>query len=205
MPESPATVPALAVDEVHVWLHPRAAMERSGPGLRRVLPHYLGQDAQHARVVIGEHGQPRLAAPFARLGFSASHAGAWLMLAFALDLQPGIDIEAIRPRPNALKLADRYFPASEAAELRALPPATQEQRFYQAWTAREAILKATGRGIAYGLDRLRLAVSQEHPRLLSITDDDPAAWQLHPLQAPDGHVATVAWRGPPRRIRRMPD
>ena len=188
-------------DQVQLRLCRRRAGESSEAQLRRLLRPALGAAAAQAPIVRGSHGRPELAPPHAALRFSLSHCGPWLLCALATGVQPGVDIEALRPRPNALAIAERYFDPQEAAELRALPAALQEQRFYRAWTAREAVLKAIGRGLAFGLQRLRIGIDAgDAPRLLALAGDDPAAWQLQALAAPAGFVATLAWRGAPRRV-----
>ena len=53
-----------------------------------------------------------------------------------------------------LAVAERYFSAAEAAQLRALTSDAQPRRFLQLWTLKEAYLKAIGTGLAGGLGRM---------------------------------------------------
>jgi 4'-phosphopantetheinyl transferase len=201
LPAAPAPAGHPPADQLHLHWLARAPGERSAGGLRQVLAGYLGDTALDARIDVGAHGRPELAPPHAALRFSLSHCGPWLLVAVAVGVQPGVDLEATRPRPNAARLARRYFDADEAAELLALPAAARELRFYQGWTAREAVLKAVGRGLAFGLGRLRIGVDADGAlRLRRLAGDDPAAWQLQALSAPAGHLAALAWRGPPRTV-----
>jgi 4'-phosphopantetheinyl transferase len=100
-----------------------------------------------------------------------------------------------------MQLAERFFHPEETAALLALDRSEQEQAFLQLWTAKEAVLKAMGRGIAFGLERLRLAVPPAAPRLLWMDEDDATQWQLHSLSPGNGFVASLAWRGIARGIR----
>ena len=75
--------------------------------------------------------------------------------------------------------------------LAALPAAERSTAFLELWTAKEAVLKATGRGIAFGLHRLQ--VTREPPRLTWLDGDDANAWQLQRLQ--------MWWRATRQRAR----
>src|SRR5699024_314193 len=66
----------------------------------------------------------------------------------------GCDLELARPRPRALEIAQRYFTAAEAGWLARLDGPAREAAFVRIWCAKEAMLKAHGRGIAFGLHRL---------------------------------------------------
>src|SRR3546814_6516543 len=63
----------------------------------------------------------------------------------------GADLELLRPRPRALALAERFFVRSETGALLALPAEAREAAFVRLWCAKEAVLKAHGRGLAFGL------------------------------------------------------
>src|SRR3546814_11324671 len=62
----------------------------------------------------------------------------------------GADLELLRPRPRALALAERFFVRSETGALLALPAEAREAAFVRLWCAKEAVLKAHGRGLAFG-------------------------------------------------------
>lgn len=207
-PSTPAATARPAADGVGVWRFAHRPGERSTSRVRQVLGQCLGVHAAAVELVAGPHGAPRLAAGVdvheggaaGGIGFSASHAGDWMLVAVARGLQPGVDLERLVPRPNALAIARRYFTAEEAAWLEALPGPAREQLFYRLWVAREAVLKAIGRGLAFGLDRLRIDPDPVRPSLAWLDGDDACAWQLRWLAVPEGYVGALAWRGEPRRI-----
>jgi len=193
-------VPDLGEDEVHVWHFAYRREQGRGP-LLDLLAGYLGVAAGAVRLAAGEHGRPRLAdAADAALDFNWSHCADHAAVAVARRLAPGIDIERRDERGNALRLAQRYFHPAETAALAGLPAAERSAVFLELWTAKEAVLKATGRGISFGLHRLHVT-SGLPPRLLSLDGDDVAAWQLQRLRVDDLHVAALAWRGGRRTIR----
>ncbi|MBE1162120.1 4'-phosphopantetheinyl transferase family protein [Dyella acidiphila] len=185
---------------VHVWLLDYRKAQKRAP-LCALLGAYLGLPADAVVLVEGEHGRPELASPWNQLlQFNWSHSGDKAIIAVARGLAPGIDIEHLRPRPRAMQLAERFFHPDEVADLATLPADARERAFMQLWTGKEAVLKALGRGVAFGLHRLRLTVAPQTPALLWLENDDISQWRLHPLDIDADHAATLAWRGPPRTI-----
>lgn len=191
----------LGDDAIQVWyLDYRPAQGRQP--LRRILAAYLGIDADQVGLVEGEHGRPRLdPAHGSPLDFNWSHSGDHALIAVARGISPGIDIERRRPQPRALPLARRFFDSDEADALAALPENARGAAFLELWTAKEAILKAHGRGIGYGLQRLRILATDAQLRLVRFDDEDIGAWQLRRLAIAPDLIAALAWRGPSRTIR----
>ena len=186
---------------LHVWrlrYDPRCGRAP----LLALIAGYLGVPADAVQLVDGPHGRPQLApAQAGELDVNWSHSGDCALVALGRRVAPGIDVERRRPRPRALELARRYFHPHEAAWLAAQPEARREEAFLALWTAKEAVLKALGRGLAFGLDRLQIGLATGAPQLLQLAGDDAAAWQLHALDIGPGHHAAIAWRGAPRDIR----
>ncbi|WP_233840280.1 4'-phosphopantetheinyl transferase superfamily protein [Dyella sp. 2HG41-7] len=191
---------ALDGDTIHVWQLRYERTQRREP-LRALLGAYLGLSADAVAFVEGEHGRPELAEPWNRhLQFNWSHSGDIALVALARGIVPGIDVERLRPRAHAMEIAERFFHPDETSALTALDDAQRDQGFLQLWTGKEAVLKAMGRGIAFGLDRLRLTVSPATPQLIWLDGDDATQWQLQPISLNAGYVACVAWRGPAQAI-----
>ena len=189
----------LGKHNIHVWLLNYSRTQRREP-LRALLGVYLALPADAVVLVDDEHGRPELASPWNQfLQFNWSHSVDTAIIAIAQGVTPGIDIERIRPRPRAMQLAERFFHREETAALYALENGQRERAFLELWTGKEAVLKALGRGLAFGLDRLRLTAAPV-ARLLWLDGDDASQWQLHRLDLGTDHVASVAWRGPSRTI-----
>jgi 4'-phosphopantetheinyl transferase len=141
-------------------------------------------------------GRPRLVGDAAGCDASWSHSGDRLLLAFGRALQLGVDLERERPRPRALALARRFFARAEADWLATLHGPARESAFVRLWCAKEAVLKAHGRGLAFGLQRLRFA---ERGNMLFLADCDaalgaPGDWSLREWSPQPGYRAALAWR-----------
>jgi len=124
------------------------------------------------------HGKPTVAGG---PGFSFTHAGAVVGVA-VLDGGPvGLDVEPVRAMPDLDGVARHVGAPAEPAA------------FFRAWTRKEALLKATGDGLASPMAAI---VLDEHGVVEWRGDGAPdgPVW-LRDLVAPDGSPAAVAGLG----------
>jgi 4'-phosphopantetheinyl transferase len=150
-----------------------------------------------------------LAEPFARsargrplagdggLDLNWSHSGEGLLVAAGRGIRVGVDLEYLRPRPRALPLARRFFTGEEARLLEGMGDDAREAAFVRLWCAKEAVLKAHGEGLSFGLHRLRFAPAGDGWQLV---DCDPALgaaayWTVHAFAPAPDYLASVAWAG----------
>jgi 4'-phosphopantetheinyl transferase len=97
-------------------------------------------------------GRPRLEPPWPELGVSLSSRGSLLAVAFSPTGSVGVDIEPDDPALDAARLAVDHFSSAEARLLAACASAgAARDLFLRLWTLKEAVLKATGRGVYDGL------------------------------------------------------
>lgn len=135
----------------------------------------------------------------APLGFSVSHSGAWVAVAVSASRPLGLDLEHCRHAlPGEL---DELLSPAEAAWLRQHQPAQSEaERFYHAWTLKEALGKCYGRhgeGHSPLLHRVHgyaghLALP-EHELLLAICAPARLHCKLQLGSRPASVVALNAW------------
>ena len=115
----------------------------------------------------------------------------------------GVDVECIRPMPNAAELLERFFSPDEVQQWRQMPAERQLRAFFQGWTRKEAWLKAVGSGLSFPLNQF--CVTLDGPaRVLSIRGDtgEAARWWLESCEPCDGCVAAVAMRGKAGAVRK---
>jgi 4'-phosphopantetheinyl transferase len=110
---------------------------RSHGALRAILSRETNARLDFA---VAEAGKPYLPAE-PRLKFNLAHSHEMAVVGVALDVEVGVDVEKIRPMPDYVALAERFFPPSQAAEV------ADEHDFFRRWTRIEAVLKARGVGI----------------------------------------------------------
>lgn len=141
-------------------------------------------------------GRPQLQPPLQAHDCNWSHSGEGLLVAVGEGVDLGVDLEWRRPRPRALALAERFFSPPEVQWLQASPDDTHEARFLRLWCAKEAVLKAHGQGLSFGLHRL---VFVEDEGVLVLHDCDAAlgaasAWTVRELAPAPGYLGALAWR-----------
>jgi 4'-phosphopantetheinyl transferase len=201
-------VPPLEEGEIHVW-HDQAPAAGSAAvsaharaRLDALACAYAGSSTPPA-IATGPHGKPH-APSLPWLEFNLSHAGTHLLLAFARHQPLGIDLECTQRRPPTEGIARRYFAASEAEALERLPPERRARLFLDLWTHKEAVLKAMGHGLSFGLERVVFALEGDRVAGLQAVGDDGggvAGWHILRLAPAPTLLGTLAWRGAPRTVR----
>jgi 4'-phosphopantetheinyl transferase len=163
--------------------------------LRVVLGSYLGMAPQKVELAYLEDGKPQLADPLlaAKLQFNLSHSGAWMLLALSRGLPLGVDIERLRPLSAQGWALAQLFNAGEREVLSVVPQARREEAFIAAWTLKEAVGKADGRGIraqADTTDLLRAWFSQEDAQ--PCRNGILAGYQIAHFSPAPGYCAALA-------------
>ncbi|ADP15914.1 4'-phosphopantetheinyl transferase superfamily protein 2 [Achromobacter xylosoxidans A8] len=163
--------------------------------LRRLLSARLNCYPGRLRFAANKHGKPRLdvacsadPAPY----FNVSHAGGFALIALSDSVPVGVDIERRDPHCDVASLSRLVLSTHELES-----PEERRLDFFDCWTAKEAVLKALGLGVA------------EHLQRLSVFGPGPAGgscYALHRenlegpnvdvlrLDSPSGYAAALAWQ-----------
>jgi 4'-phosphopantetheinyl transferase len=134
--------------------------------LRIVLGDATDAAPEQLRIHKAEYGKPYLA-DFPDLAFNLSHTANKMVVAMAYNCALGVDIEQCKLRKTLAALVDKCFAQEEKSYWQQLPEAQQAQAFYQFWVRKEAFVKATGRGIALGLNQCAIN-PKNHNEFLTI-------------------------------------
>src|SRR5262249_30459782 len=150
-------------------------------------------------LVYANHGKPSLTAKFADAGihFNLAHSDDLALFAFTRAGEVGVDVEWIRPLKDMEELVARFFSARESELFRELAASERPAAFFNLWTRKEAMLKATGEGIAGSLSAIEVTLLPGEPaRVMRIAGDAQAAaqWSLSELSPVEGFVGAVAVR-----------
>jgi 4'-phosphopantetheinyl transferase len=182
--------------EVHVWrvrlnrgdASPPTAAEAAHaarfatPTLRRrylrahaALRGILGSvTAAPLDFALREKGKPYLALA-TEIRFNLAHSREVALVAVALDVEVGVDIERLRPLTEFAAIAQRYFPEGHTEP-------TSVREFFRHWTRFEALLKAHGAGL-YGAGAT-----------------PPGVWTVIEIDAGPLFTAALAVEGPPPTV-----
>ena len=175
--------------------------------LRRILAGYLGKQPRQVAFQYTGLGKPALddasnASP--PLFFNVSHSGELALVAITHEGELGADVERQRSLRDMQGLATRFFSQQESSGLFRMAPEFQPTAFFRIWTRKEAILKATGKGLTYPLHRLTVSFGDDDPPALLSLGDDPdeaGAWTLQHLVPQSDYVAAIATRFHPTRMQ----
>ena len=166
--------------------------------LRLLLGAYLGIPGKDVQVTRRLKGRPELdgAQSGGQLDFSVARSRHCYLVGISSGATIGVDLEvAARRSGKPLSLAKRYFSETETEALSGLEGESLHRSFMHTWACKEAIVKASGLGIANQLCRFSVDVDPDRPpAVLDMLDDDPAAWRLAVVQPAAGAIAAVAVR-----------
>ncbi|MCC5866373.1 MAG: 4'-phosphopantetheinyl transferase superfamily protein [Wenzhouxiangella sp.] len=171
--------------------------------LRLLLGAYLGIPGKEVSILRPGRGKPELVPEQAASGlrFNLSHSGGWLAVAVSRGLEVGVDVERDRPLSRPDELARRYFSKREAEWLNGLEPDQRMAAFLKQWTAREALVKAMGTGLAGALSEIELAWQPPRIRRLPGGWPEPGAWSLLSPDMPAGLYCRLAVPAPGVALR----
>lgn len=159
--------------------------------LRHLLGQYLNKNPADLSFKTGEQGKPYIDG----LEFNLSHSHDAALIAVTQDLPVGIDIEFHRTEIEFLSLAERFFSTAEYQQITALEGEAQKQRFFDIWSAKEAFIKGTGKGLSYGLEKFSTTIEIDDAiHLVTDTVGEAKAWKMKKLTIKQGFSASIAVR-----------
>jgi 4'-phosphopantetheinyl transferase len=169
----------------------------SRASLRQLIGRYTDSEPRSLRFITGEHGKPAVAG--GGIHFNASHSGDLVVLAFARETPVGVDVEHIRPMPDALNIARRFFSPDETARLEAAT--TVEEEFFTIWTAKEAVVKGIGKGLSAGLDSFTVPPSADgFAPVQATTTELDGRWSVQAVPCQSSYRAAVAAIGADHKV-----
>jgi 4'-phosphopantetheinyl transferase len=129
------------------------------------------------------HGRPRLTGT--GLHVSISHSGAMVAVAVSRAGEVGVDVQQVEDKP-VHELSPLVLAASEAGHV------AVARDFFTYWTRKEALVKATGDGVAVPLWEMVVTPPGAPPRLLGYPRRAGLAAQLRDLSPGLGYAGALA-------------
>jgi len=148
--------------------------------LRIALARALACAPATLRFATDPSGKPRLDGPGPQ--FSVSSSGDWGVIAVTSLGPVGIDLERVVAIAELEAIVARRFAPAAAREILKESGERRLRAFYRRWTRIEAQLKATGAGLAAGLDS-------------TLSDPDPREWTVAGVNAGRGLIGAVVVGG----------
>ncbi len=166
------------------WLHGHVAT-------RRILAHELGVAPRAIAYALGPHGKPHLASPAGTgLEFSYSDAEQVALLAVSRAGPIGVDIEPVHRAVEVEEIAATRFAPREREVVLAAAGDARVDAFFRIWTRKEAVLKAIGAGLAFGL--AAIDVLDDRAVVTAPESGGDSTWLVHDLPAGPAHRAALA-------------
>ena len=122
-------------------------------GLRVLLGAYTNQSPSQVMFDQQVGGKPMLES--GEMSFNLAHSGDWVVWAFAASGEVGVDLEQVRAHVLHARVARRYF---QPAEQQALAEASDASRLFDMWAAKEALVKASGKGVFAAMNEVELTL-----------------------------------------------
>ena len=128
--------------------------------LRLLLGIYTGISSRGINFTFNEYGKPSLieAQNNFELHFNLSHSKNFMSVGFTKNALIGVDVELMKPLKDHLRIAKRFFSYSEIEQLNSFPSEKISEGFYTCWTAKEAVIKLSGKGLSYPLKEFDVEV-----------------------------------------------
>jgi 4'-phosphopantetheinyl transferase len=165
--------------------------------LRLLLARYCQLEPEQVRFVVNSYGKPALVLPVNQtvLHFNLSHSHGYALVALTRLCEIGVDIEYMRANVEYAELATHCFSRRENVAFGALPEERKAEGFFNAWTRKEAYIKARGMGLSLPLDQFDVSLHPDEPAALLEARDseqDVTAWSMYALPMPAGYKAALA-------------
>lgn len=171
---------------------------------RKLLSNSLSKPAKEIIFSYGQHKKPYIEDKFNNksVEFNISHSGGYALIAMTLDNKVGVDIEKINHEIDYQSLSNRFFSVKEKEELENINKSEQLDAFYRAWVRKESFIKATGKGIAFGLDQFSVSLGENKKSRIELVNPNliNEQWYCHDLMNVDNYKTALTSRGKEKNI-----
>lgn len=170
--------------------------------LRSILGRYLARDARRIELAYAAAGKPELADDSEALGlrFNLSHSHALALVGVTRGRRIGIDVEHLKRDVDHSGIAERFFSDQEVRHLASVDPARRVRAFLEYWTEKEALLKASGKGLSGLSARIDPDGNLDEGALAPQQPCTLRRWHIRRLEPEEGYTAALALEGDVSRV-----
>jgi 4'-phosphopantetheinyl transferase len=163
--------------------------------LRSLLSQYLACAPRDVPICTGPHG--KLFVADSTLRFNVSHSGGLALYVVAHGLDVGCDIEFHDGQVAINPISERFFSPAERQALERFPANGRIAAFFDLWTRKEAVLKASGLGLSVPLDSFDVSPLPAE-RIVSLRND--GRWLVRSVETIANHSVAIAASGADWRL-----
>ena len=161
--------------------------------LRIILSEYTGILPREINYNIGPHGKPCLS-PSSTVNFNLSHTKEMIAVAISPEYNIGIDIEKLACMDDMESVAHQFMSREEYNTMSFMKADAKKDYFYQCWVQKEALVKASGRGIDDHLCSFSV-MNGLHPgatkTISTCFKETPNTWSLKIFELAHDHIGAV--------------
>lgn len=157
--------------------------------LRRSLGSVVGLAGKDLVFGYEATGRPHLVGIAAAPDFNVSHSDDVVLIAISRAGRVGVDIEAVRPMEDLEGLAGQMMHPVEWELFIGLSEDQRAARFFQLWTRKEALLKASGVGLSLDPRSVLVGLAAADQDISCMVGSTPSI--LRTIAAPDGFAAAI--------------
>lgn len=165
--------------------------------LRQILGAYLQKPPHSLQFHYSNNGKPVLATNDT-LQFNLSHSDNMVLYAITHNRNIGIDLERIREDIEIEQIASRFFSEAEIVSMQQLTESKRNELFFQYWTRKEALIKATGVGLLFPIETFDVSGvngSKLSPIPLPNDHGEKPQWYGQDLLPGPGYTAAIVVEG----------
>ena len=157
--------------------------------LRLLLSRYLKKEPADIEFAVSHNKKPFLKQPLTSLHYNTSHSENYVLIAIA-NSEVGIDVEKIDTSFGWEEILHSSFSKDEISWVE--QSKTPKDSFYLLWTRKEALAKATGKGLQ---DDLSIFPSLEGIHNL-YSNEFSCSWKVNSFKIDNSNVGSVAYQPP---------
>jgi len=163
--------------------------------LRYILSYYIHQPPQNIEFIYNEYGKPFLKNN--NIQFNMSHSHGIVSYIISPDYRVGIDIELHDSTIDVHGLSDLVFTPKEhelITKLDTKETKTKVELFYNLWTTKESLIKASGQGLSYPINTIEAMTLSPGDKVFLDHQNNKCeqAWYHFPLELTEGYSGAIA-------------
>lgn len=153
---------------------------------RIIAGMYLSLPPEKVIIKTDENHKPFIDNPGRRLYHNISHSGDYILFAFSYCTEPGIDVEEITDKNDIDSICRVFHPT----ERDILTGSGDHKLFYRYWTAKEAYVKAVGRGL--GIDFADFYIGKDD--IVYNSDGSCTGYRISRLSDSDEYAEALSYK-----------
>ena len=166
--------------------------------MRGILARYLSVKPQDVEFEYNDYGKPSVRGDkkLNCLEFNLSHTEGLSILGVTQNHSLGIDLEKIDLWREGLdQMVESYFAGDEIDVYNTLPASEKAPYFYRLWTIKEAFMKAQGKGLSLGLDKISITFDSDNSPKISFNGNSLDSWTIRSFSPQPGYIGAIASPG----------